>query len=86
MISSPFVIEARNQTKSENDSIIETQDNKNWPCPLAEDIAPCTCSYKDSRISMLCQNVVELSEIERIFSQHFPFPKMGIRNIGTEKL
>ena len=26
---------------------------------------------------IVCENVVELSEIERIFSTHFPFPNMG---------
>ena len=54
--------------------------SKDWPCPLAEDIAPCVCSYRDSRIEMVCDNVVMLKDIQRIFSQHFPFPEMGESN------
>ena len=50
---------------------------KEWPCPLAEDIFPCTCSNDINGLKILCDNVVELSEIQRIFSQHFPFPNMG---------
>ena len=26
---------------------------------------------------MECQDIVEVTEIERVFSQHFPFPNMG---------
>ena len=69
------VIQAKNPTPSS--ILTNLQNDENWPCPLAEDIAPCTCLYRDSRIEIVCENVVELSEIERIFSTHFPFPKMG---------
>ena len=50
---------------------------KDWPCPLAEDILPCTCSNDINGLGILCDNVVELLEIQRIFSQHFPIPNMG---------
>ena len=55
---------SQNQTKS-----------KDWPCPLAEEIAPCTCSeyYGPGKISIFCDNVVDIDEIERIFSIEFPF-------------
>ena len=54
-----------------------TNVTKDWPCPLAEDIFPCTCSNDINGLAILCDNVVELSEIQRIFSKHFPFPEMG---------
>ena len=69
------VIQAKNPAPSSFPTNL--QNKENWPCPLAEDIAPCTYSYRDSRIDIECQNVVELSEIERIFSKPFPFPNMG---------
>ena len=69
------VIHAKDPTPSS--FLTNLQNDENWPCPLAEDIAPCTCLYRDSRIEIVCENVVELSEIERIFSKPFPFPNMG---------
>ena len=48
-----------------------------WPCPLAEDIAPCRCTHEEFRIRLFCEDVVELADIQRIFSQPFPFPDMG---------
>ena len=40
---------------------------RDWPCPLAEDIAPCTCDeyYGPGKIQILCDNVVQIEEIER---------------------
>ena len=78
--ASLYLIQAKNQVHSSENEIEFFSNQKNyedWPCPLAEDIAPCTCSYLNSRISLECQNIVELTELERIFSQHFPFPNMG---------
>ena len=51
--------------------------SSDWPCPLAEDIAPCLCEHQEARISLLCRDVAELADIQRIFSQQFPFPDMG---------
>ena len=79
-LASPYMIVAKNYSNiSENEPIVGLYDFKNWPCPLAEDIAPCTCSYENSKISLVCQDIVELTEIEKVFSQHFPFENMGIR-------
>ena len=65
--------------------------NIDWPCPLEEDIFPCTCTSKFTQrstnsidycftlgdLNLYCDNVVELHEIQRIFSQNFPFPNLS---------
>ena len=47
-----------------------------WPCPAADSIAPCMCSFQSYKIQISCDNVVELSELRRIFSQPFPFDNL----------
>ena len=55
--------------------VLSQNQTRDWPCPLAEEIAPCTCSeyYGPGKISIFCDNVVDIDEIERIFSIEFPF-------------
>ena len=55
----------------ENDSYIKMED---WPCPLSSEIEPCQCYVSDDfKIRIVCDGVVKLDEITRIFSVHFPF-------------
>ena len=51
----------------------DTAQQADWPCPLAEEISPCTCGHDGARLSIICDNVVDIEEIERIFSVEFPF-------------
>ena len=47
-----------------------------WPCPLAEEIKPCTCNswfYGQGEIGIFCEDVTDINEIERVFSVEFPF-------------
>ena len=47
---------------------------EDWPCPLSSEIKPCHCYVGDDfKIGILCDGVVELDEITRIFSAQFPF-------------
>ena len=56
-------------------SMVSAQKSKDWPCPLAEEIAPCTCDeyYGPGKISIYCNNVIDINEIERVFNVEFPF-------------
>ena len=65
----------QNQTKS-----------KDWPCPLAEKIAPCICYYESGNISMSCNNVVDINEIERVFSTEFPFNNLRSIDLRVQDL
>ena len=48
--------------------------NGQFPCPVAEEIAPCTCSTDDDfRISMDCSKVKSDEELSKAFSHTFPF-------------
>ena len=51
---------------------------KDWPCPLAEEITPCTCDeyYGPRKITIYCNNVIDIKEIERVFSVDFPFKNL----------
>ena len=51
----------------------DTGRQADWPCPLAQEISPCTCGHSGAKLSILCDNVVTIDEIERIFSVEFPF-------------
>ena len=44
---------------------------KDWPCPIAEEIAPCNCHF-DGVLRFDCFNV-SLEEVEKVFSVDFPF-------------
>ena len=47
-----------------------------WPCPPAEEIFPCQCGQRGdspAKLELLCDGVVEVEEIERVFSVEFPF-------------
>ena len=52
-----------------------------WPCPLAEEIAPCTCSSLSSAatisLNIDCDGLVDIQEIERVFSAEFPFNNLN---------
>ena len=69
----------------EIDSFTKMED---WPCPPTNDIAPCNCYVNDDfKISIDCQNVVELDIITRIFSVKFPFNVLerivfSVNNVG----
>jgi len=58
---------------------IERQEEKttwlsDWPCPLAEEISPCTCGQTSpGKLQVICKDVVDIEEINRIFSVEFPF-------------
>ena len=59
------------QNFRENDSYTKMEE---WPCPLTSDIEPCQCYVSDDfKIRIVCDGVVKLDEITRIFSVHFPF-------------
>ena len=54
----------------------DTQWLESWPCPPAEEVAPCSCGQaggNPSKLEMLCDGVVDLQEIERVFAVQFPF-------------
>ena len=53
---------------SENNTLKKMKD---WPCPIAEYIAPCTCSF-DSVLWFYCFDV-SLEDVKRVFSVDFPF-------------
>ena len=47
-----------------------------WPCPPAEEISPCQCGQRgnsSSKLELFCDGVVDIEEIERVFSVEFPF-------------
>ena len=45
---------------------------KAFPCPLAEDISPCVCSFENDKLSLDCTEVSSEEELEDVFSQDFP--------------
>ena len=60
------------QPSKERDEVTKMKD---WPCPIAEEITPCTCSLHNDDPSLLflsCENA-SLVDIERVFSIDFPF-------------
>ena len=47
-----------------------------WPCPLAEEIDPCQCGQRGdspAKLEFICEDVVDVEEIQRVFSMEFPF-------------
>ena len=53
---------------------------KDWPCPVASDISPCTCSEEmgeDSFMTFYCVDVTDMQVIQSVFRKPFPFSNLG---------
>ena len=47
-----------------------------WPWSLScEEIAPCSCKelYEPGHFGIQCINIIDINQIERVFSVEFPF-------------
>ena len=47
-------------------------DTEDYPCPSADDIAPCICYELNSRLTLDCTNAVNESQIAEVFEKDFP--------------
>lgn len=63
---------------------------KDFPCPNAEDIAPCTCTYleDESVMDMECKHLADEQELYEVFQAAMPDPnfrrlELVTKNIGT---
>ncbi|XP_047472663.1 oplophorus-luciferin 2-monooxygenase non-catalytic subunit-like [Penaeus chinensis] len=56
-------------------SVQENRHARVLPCPIPEDILPCTCSVDvDGAIDMDCSHVASEEQLARVFSATIPFP------------
>ncbi|XP_047496122.1 oplophorus-luciferin 2-monooxygenase non-catalytic subunit-like [Penaeus chinensis] len=47
---------------------------RDWPCPLAGEIDPCTCEADENlNLNLNCSHVVDDYELQRVFTAMFPF-------------
>lgn len=53
------------------------EDRADFPCPFAEDIAPCICSIdEDHNIDLDCTNIESDAQLANVFQQDFPIKQL----------
>lgn len=56
-------------------------DMRAWPCPEADDIAPCVCSVEGQHLSMDCSDIQDDAELSAVFQANFPFKNFRLLTI-----
>ena len=61
---------------------------KNLPCPNAEDISPCICTYDEDLevLNLLCDNIADEHQLYDIFHADIPFPQFGDMRLDTSSI